>query len=540
MLPCVFGVKVRHWMMCLLPVTLLGPPAIAYLLFTENLPNTFCYLALMESDASELSCFSSQGMYAAAAMLPLVLAAWWVMWRKISPSFKLAIPSRLGIAGMALAMIPFSMTQVGFQNAFRYSFSYTQSVFPIGTLFSVWDAFAFRGRIDQRNALVEHIHVTQDSPAIAQPKKPEVNILVIGESAQSASFQINGYERPTTPRLMKMENLLAFKDVSASATITLAAVPQMLTPSKPGAFLETLDLPSIPAAYRRAGYKVYWLSTQRKHGLYDTTTSTFSEDADEHHFIGGTFDAKNQGAYSGVQDWRLLDPLLKIIARNEPKVLIILHTMGSHGPYTARYPKVLSRFPVSKEDFNSAMVKTRPSDLEKQVIRDAYDNSIFSTDWLLGEIVSQLKRHECYSWLYYISDHGENVSGQLPYGHGTMTTDVLQIPLFIWTSDAYLKSRPEKIQAMKSRLEQPISARSTFHTVLDLAGIRCDGMRPEMSLASAGFHPDARTVSSIGGQVWDYDKDIKPREMNRPGGWKPLFLKKNAAIADPAAHIAKD
>ena len=137
---------------------------------------------------------------------------------------------------------------------------------------------------------------------------------------------------------------MAFQDVTAVATMPLLVVPSILTPTPPGNILATTREPSVLTAYRKAGFKVYWLSTQRKHGTYDTLTSIFSEDADESESLGGIFDVTGRGAYSGKKDIHLLPVVEQILTRNESRVLLVLHTMGSHGPYGMRYPKSQEAF----------------------------------------------------------------------------------------------------------------------------------------------------------------------------------------------------
>lgn len=511
MVPCLFGIRVRTWLTWMLPLSALVPISIVYLWFTDTLPTTFCILALSESDSAELGCFKGQGLVAGLTTIPFLLLAWWVIRRKISPDLRFGIVGRSFVLSGALAMLPFATYKVGIVRSARFSTSYTLGVFPVGTLYSVWEAKYFRDRIAQRRTIGDQLVVTQEK---AEQKKDadddrEVNVLVIGESARGASFQINGYERPTSPCLSAMDGLISFKDVTAAAPMTLVAVPQMLTPAAPGKFVETLDLPSIPAVFRRAGYKVYWLSTQRKHGVYDTTTSTFSADADDARFLGGKLDTANRGNASTAQDWELLGPLCEILKKKEKKVLIVMHTMGSHGPAVMRYPQQLSSFPVDGSKYVEAILKTKLDDKDYEALLNAYDNSIHTTDWLLGQIVRFLKEQNTSSWMFYEADHGENVDGEGPFCHGTMTMDVLKIPLFVWTSGRYQADNPEKVEALKKHAPLPVSARSTFHTVLDMAGIECSWSKDDQSLASPTFVPGSRIVSNAAGGAADFDKEIK-------------------------------
>jgi glucan phosphoethanolaminetransferase (alkaline phosphatase superfamily) len=511
MLPCIFGLRVRPWLTLLLPLGLVVPLATIYLWVTGTLPTTFCYLALMESDSTELSCFTAQGIAAGLAAVPLVVVAWFVVRRKIGPDFRLGLVGKVATVAGVVSMIPYAMTKCTLRTSVNYASSYSLGVFPVGMVYSVAEALQFRSRMADRKAVGEHIAVTVEEPEPGTKDEREVNLLVIGESARGASFQVNGYERPTTPRLSKLEGLVSFTDAAAAAPMTLAAVPQMLTPAAPGQFLDTFDLPSIPAVFRKAGYKVYWFSTQRKHGVYDTTTSAFSAEADESRFIGGKLDTDNGGNRTNARDCELLGPLREVLQKNEKKVLIILHTMGSHGPAAMRYPKELSPFEVDGPRYVTALLKTNRDRADNEALLNAYDNSIFATDWLLGEFVNELKAQNSRSWLYYAADHGENMGEPLPFAHGTLTLDVLKVPLFVWTSSQYETARPRQVAALRSHATLPVSTRSTYHTVLDLAGIRCEGMNPDASLASLTFTRGARLVSYMPNRAYDFDSDILPR-----------------------------
>jgi glucan phosphoethanolaminetransferase (alkaline phosphatase superfamily) len=118
-------------------------------------------------------------------------------------------------------------------------------------------------------------------PTDLAPGQREIHILVIGEAARYSSFQLNGYARQTTPLLATNSDLLSFHKVSAAGTCTLYSVPLMLTVAKAPTLDQALTMPSCLQVFRKAGYKTYWLSTQRKHGRFDTTVSAFAGDADE-------------------------------------------------------------------------------------------------------------------------------------------------------------------------------------------------------------------------------------------------------------------
>ncbi len=523
LLLCVLGLSVRPLLLALAPVALLVPGAAIYLLFTTTLPSTFTFLALLESDAQELSLFRGRAMLAFMLMPVLLVVCIWIVRKQVPRGFKLGLIARLSV-GVA-SLVPFASDSAfhGTQAACFAEFIRAGATFPFGTLYCAGEAVSTRREVVDRASVMRDLKVKEEMP-IGKPDDRQVHIFVIGESARYASFQINGAKRATTPKLCKTPGVLTFSDVCAPAPVTLASVPQIITPSDPGYIRGTTSLPSIPAVFRKAGFKVYWLSTQKKHSLFDTTTSLFSEDANEAQFIGGKFDETATGGLAGAQDWQLLLIMKNILAKKEPRVLIIMHTMGSHGAYYDRYPKELERFPVNLPLARGALNKIMLSDEEREALTNAYDNSVLATDWFLETAIVDLKNQHSSSWLYYIADHGENAgdSPVAPFAHGTITQDVFHVPMFIWMSDEYQASRPSQAAALRSRTNTPLSAMVTFHTVLGMSGLSCERMLESKNVASPEFNPGPRLVSVTKTRALDYDREVIP-SLTKRGGWHPML-----------------
>jgi len=522
LLPCVLGMRVRLTFKILAPLALLVPAAAAYMVQTNTLPGTFTFLALMETNWRELSCFAATAWMAVGVALLLAPGIWYLVNKTVPAEFKLGLLPRVVIVLALAGPVVLDGCRFGAKSAAILAGQRLIVTFPAGTFFSLGEAWSFRSEIEHRVEMTRGLAVQKAQGAAAAEEK-SVCALVIGESARYASFQINGYARPTSPLLARTEGLLSFSDVCATAPMTLASVPQLLTPTIPGHVRESTKLPSVLGAYRQAGYKVYWLSAQYKHGVFDTLSSAFSNDADESRFIGGTFDADAAGASRRAQDWQLLKTMDELLERREPKVLFVLHSIGSHGPYCDRYPARIARFPADTDHVLKATASLERTAEELQLLTNAYDNSICATDWFLANVIERLKRAPGGAWMYYISDHGEN-GADAPVGafaHGTFTPDVLHVPMFVWLAHEYAGNHPAAASALRAHTKVPFSAMCTFHTLLDLGGLSCDGMKREWSAASPDFHPGPRLVSTTSDQVTDYDKDVLPQFLKR-GGWHPL------------------
>jgi len=371
--------------------------------------------------------------------------------------------------------------------------------YPVGIFMAGWKAVGLRHKLSTRASLRQDYAASPGTDLAAGQR--EVHILVLGEAARYASFQINGYSRPTTPMLAANPDLLSFHKVTAGATCTLYSVPLILTMAKVPTLDQALTMPSCIQVFHKAGFKTYWLSTQRKHGRFDTTVSAFARDADDARFLSGDLDpggAAGQGArYDTVPDGDLLPLVQEILARNEPRVLLVLHTMGSHMSYHKRYPPQFNYFHADHHVCDSVQNLVSLSDEQIEQMTNAYDNSVRYTDWVLSQILDTLAAQQAVSSCLYVADHGEN-SGRapsLPFAHGIETEDVLHVPMFVWLSPQYRALRPAQAASLRAHQDTPFSSNTTFHTLVDLAAIRCPLLDRSQSAASPSFNPDPRLVA---------------------------------------------
>lgn len=517
LLACAFGLRVRLMLWLALPLVLLVPACLVCLLSIQNLPTTFLFLALLETNPAELAVFQAQVIYAALGSVLLGGLYVWFVKNRVPASFRLGPAARFLVLGTLLAP-PFSdyLAQGG-----DFCVAYVQqrflSTFPCSTFYGAYEAFVLRTRVQDRKDLVEQLSISQE-PAFRDEQQRQVHMLVIGESATKSCFGLYGYDRQTTPLLERTPGLLPFRDVSSAATVTLVAVPAMLTASPAGKVLEATRQASILSAYKKAGFRIYWLSTQRKHGTFDTLTALFSAEADASVFNGGTFDLGGVGAYEGATDASLIPLVRGVLQRQEPKVLFVLHTIGSHGPYPSRYSPQQARFPADKDATNAALIRiasgtsTDPHDLE--LAQNSYDNTVCATDFLLANLINDLKNLNASSWFCYVSDHGENTSKAMlgKFMHGVVSRQVVEVPMLMWVSPAYEKAHADKVASLKAHLNTPFSASCTFHTLLDMGGLSCPDFKPERSTASPRFSPGPRLVCDTRGAIIDYDQKFPVRQ----------------------------
>ncbi|WP_288206795.1 phosphoethanolamine transferase [uncultured Parabacteroides sp.] len=311
----------------------------------------------------------------------------------------------------------------------------------------------------------------------------EIYVLVIGESSRYGNYALNGYNRPTTPLLNKQENLVSYSKVLTTSNLTNIAIQQILTratPDKPDiAYKEK----ALPEAFIECGFNTAWLASQSSS---DRFVKRITADMDYTFFSTTDFDSADN------YDGKLLPHLDSVLSLDKQRQLIVIHTLGSHFRYNARYPESFCRFIPSLHE-NTGYDVVSPSN--KEVLVNSYDNSICYTDYVLNEIIRKVDDQKAVSAVVYLSDHAENLydDARNLAVHGNTEPSIyeLHIPLFIWTSTAYRTVRPEKAEAIENHKEKKVSTSNLFHSFLDIAGIRYDGNNKEQSFASPEFREDS-------------------------------------------------
>jgi glucan phosphoethanolaminetransferase (alkaline phosphatase superfamily) len=363
--------------------------------------------------------------------------------------------------------------------------SQLETSYPAGIPLRIMNFMNQRDGLRQAQDILKsfHFNASQTPPILGR----EIHVLVIGETGRPDHWQLNGYTRPTTPRLSSMNDVINFTNVTTGWAWTRMSVPVILTrkPStnKSAFFAEK----SLVSAYREAGFKTYWFSVQGPLGLHESSIALHAHEADETRFL-------NPVDYEGLgaQDGDLLAPLSEALAHsNEPKQLIVLHTLGGHYNYADRYPDAFDIFKPSLKGIKNANMFDRT---QKEVMKNSYDNSILYSDYMLSEVIKRLKATDAQSTMLYIADHGENLfDGECDKsGHGHDTERDFRVASIWWNSDSYAKTQPQKVAFVRERQHSPLSTENVFHTMLDAANIHYKGENLTYSLLHDTWKPHPR------------------------------------------------
>jgi heptose-I-phosphate ethanolaminephosphotransferase len=339
-------------------------------------------------------------------------------------------------------------------------------------------------------------------------------VLVIGESYNKHHSQLYGYDKPTTPRQVALQeagSLVAFTDVVSTWNLTSFVFKHMLSLYAVGDSGEWCDEPLFPEVFRKAGYHVTFVTNQfepkAKEAVYDFSGGFFLNDPE---LSQRQFDSRSTRTHrfdDGVL--KEYDLLRKEDALSTAKGnLVILHLMGSHVDYRARYPQ------KTQTVFNPQMYD-RPElkDKQKQILAH-YDNSLRYNDSIVACITQRFVDQDAV--VIYVPDHGEEIFDGSPYMYGRMhganidyrlARNEMEIPFWIWGSPIYRESHPYGWQAIQNAKSRPLMIDVLPHLLLYLGGIYTPLYREELNIISPKY--DMKRPRILKG-VTDYNKLKRP------------------------------
>ena len=326
----------------------------------------------------------------------------------------------------------------------------------LGGLVQPWSYIVNTGRVIsfQQDGQEEEIKLPDGT--ITDHEKTAV-VLVIGESARKANFQLYGYDRETNPLLSRQDGLKVF-EANSCATYTTAGTKAILEPVNSDDLYELL-----PNYAFRTGVDVSWRTSNW--GEPPIHIDEYITDPELAKMYPGKSNTYDDILYEGLRQ--------RIESSKKDKVLIILHTSTSHGPkYADKYP---SEFEVFKP------VARNIEEGEKNVgmLVNAYDNSIRYTDYLLNGLIDTLRTMtDWHSAMIFISDHGESLGENKMFMHGLpmriAPKGQYEIPFLVWLSDDFRAYKRTSSQSEPSEGELPavLEQHYIFHSVLNLLSIQ--------------------------------------------------------------------
>ncbi|WP_457443320.1 phosphoethanolamine transferase [Roseateles sp. P5_E4] len=416
------------------------------------------------------------------------LPAWWLLRRPTAP--RQALPKRLGgnvvafglglVAMVLLALSVFADLSSTMRNykTIRYM------VTPLNAVYSISSAALRRQAAPSGPPAV--IGVDARLLPRAEGARPPLLLFVVGETARSMNFSLNGYARQTNPELAKLpsSNLISLRQVTSCGTATAASLPCMFSPLGREAFGDVKGTQeNLLDVLQRAGLAVLWLDNQSGcKGLCDrvpnSSTAKLPEGAAP--LPAGLCDGEE------CFDEALLHELDKRIAALDPVrvkrgVVLVMHQMGSHGPaYFKRSPPDLKPF---QPECKSNALQQCP---REQVV-NGYDNTLVTTDRLLARSIAWLQAQQAFDvGMLYVSDHGESLGENGLYLHGMpyamAPAEQTHVPMVLWVPEGGGLAASLKPGCLQGLRDKPASHDNLFHTAMGWVGARSDVYKADWDL----------------------------------------------------------
>lgn len=317
-------------------------------------------------------------------------------------------------------------------------------------------------------------HVAADARLNPHPlkNKPNLFVMIVGETARADHFALNGYVRNTTPQLAALAmkypaNFINFNNVFSCGTATAVSLPCMFSYLPRNNYDENLakNSDNLLDALQYAGVNLFWLDNNS--GCKGMCNRIPTE--------------KIICSESECNDLHLLDALKDKIQTSQltKDTFVVLHQLGSHGP------EYFKRSKTSQKLFFPECQTNQLQKCTTQEIINAYDNSIVATDELVAKTILWLKEYDSqYNvGLIYVSDHGESLGENGIFLHGLpyrfAPDSQKHVPMLVWMSDSFVQQNDISLEKFKSNSNKTISHDVLFSLILNLLNVNTSSVVPE-------------------------------------------------------------
>ena len=415
----------------------------------------------------------------------LALAApplWWLLQRPVRPLGALRHVAHNGLLLLGSVVVLVASLLLVFQDFASTMRNHTQLRYlinPLNSVYALGHIATKPLRIDT-STMLPLGRDAQLGASYAGQTKPPLLVLVLGETARSANFGLNGYARPTTPLLSARSDLVSATNAWSCGTSTAASLPCMFSHlGRDGFEGRKTNSETLLDVLQHAGLAVLWVDNQSGcKGVCDRVAQT------------STTALKDPAL---CPDGECSDPIMLKVLEERITALpaeqrargtvVVLHQMGSHGPaYYKRSDASLKRF--GPECTSNAL-----QECDQAQVVNAYDNSIVATDHFLNATIQWLETQadKAQTAMVYVSDHGESLGEGNLYLHGlpyAIAPDVQkQVPWITWLSPA-MQSRSGVATAclQKDLAQRRITHDGYFHAVLGLLDVQSTVYQAEQDI----------------------------------------------------------
>lgn len=305
-----------------------------------------------------------------------------------------------------------------------------------------------------------------DAKVVARGSKPTLMFLVVGETARSQNYSLNGYGKATNSFTAKEQGVVSFRDVRSCGTATAVSVPCMFSNLTRRGYDDQLasSRDGLLDVLQHAGVSVLWKEN-------DGGCKGVCRNVPTIEILPKSYPALCQG--ESCYDEVLLEGLDQQIAGMKGNKLVAFHLMGSHGPTYFR------RYPASERVFMPDCPRSDIENCSNEELVNTYDNTIRYTDKVVGLLIDKLKSLESQYdvGLVYLSDHGESLGAMGLYLHGTpykfAPDDQTRVPLLTWFSPQLQADRQLDMGCLAAEASsQRFSHDNLFHSMLGIMDVQ--------------------------------------------------------------------
>ncbi|HBR2183637.1 phosphoethanolamine transferase EptA [Klebsiella pneumoniae] len=392
-----------------------------------------------------------------------VFVAWWVKIRKPATRWRGAAMRLLNIAVSALLIILVAaLFYKDYASVFRNNKELVKSLSPSNSIVAVNSWYAHH-RMDNLPLVKIGEDATQKAVMHNAPRK-NLTIVVLGETSRADNFSLGGYSRDTNP-LMRQDGVIYFPHTTSCGTATAVSVPCMFSNMPRAHYDEELahHQEGVLDILQRAGIQVLW--NDNDGGCKGACDRVPHQNVTDLKLTGQCIGGE---CYDDV----LFHNLDSYIDNLQQDGIIVLHTIGSHGPtYYNRYPAAFRKFTPTC-DTNEIQGCTR------EQLTNTYDNTILYVDYVVDKAIKllQSKQDKFTTSLVYLSDHGESLGEDGVYLHGlpySIAPDTQKhVPMALWLSADYQQRYGISAHCLQQRAQKEnYSQDNLFSTLLGLLGV---------------------------------------------------------------------
>ncbi|HBZ4249178.1 phosphoethanolamine transferase EptA [Klebsiella aerogenes] len=395
--------------------------------------------------------------------LLMVLVAWWIKVRRPASFWRGTAMRLLNIAVSALLIVLVAaLFYKDYASVFRNNKELVKSLSPSNSIVALNSWYA-HNRMDNL-PLVKIGEDAKQKAVMHNGARKNLTIVVLGETSRAENFSLGGYDRETNPRL-KQDDVVYFPKTTSCGTATAVSVPCMFSNMPRAHYDEELahHQEGVLDILQRAGVQVLW--NDNDGGCKGACDRVPHQNVTNLNLSGECIDGE---CYDDV----LFHNLDSYIDNLQQDGIIVLHTIGSHGPtYYNRYPAEFKKFTPT---CNTNEIQS----CTQQQLTNTYDNTILYVDYVVDKAIKllQSKQDKFTTSLVYLSDHGESLGEDGVYLHGlpySIAPDTQKhVPMLLWLSPDYQQRYGVSSQCLQQQAKtNDYSQDNLFSTLLGLLGV---------------------------------------------------------------------